>query len=675
MKNREEVKEKFNFKIFIPSAIIGTIVILVFTYCLCVGINMLAIREEYDYTIVFMAIMCVYCLVTCSLYVLRALIKRRVVAVAMFRCLLNITSFLFPFLLYLEIYGDSEITSFALILFAISLVGSFIIFISLLITVCACKTIRPDRRKMGFYGRASVLSVIFGFFDVVMMTSSKYPISSMISVVFLTVTCVISIFKICCPIPGKEYNKKSDKSHIQNSVKYSYISKLPTVFLFLACLFALAERILDIIIRYSFGYGFGSAENWCAIGGVAVLIIINFARVRYSRKYNRKIKETETPVQSTVVKTSSEPSASKSVEPTVLNRFVPERISFENEKDIKFSELIGDFKTYISNIGISAEDEDIRKIFGAIMSRRVIFVHAERSEDVRKIMSAVSTYFGTKLFYEKEQPNWGNEYGFVYDIAEDGSKRTSVAINGVYNANLQNPLLSFVEIDDVNIENLSNYFYNIAQPITDGDEEIKIFAGKTAIDDNVIIDKRIAVPENLYFVFNVKDADSLIKIGDELSRISCILFIGKVDGEVCEHASSGLLTSLDRLKIISENATENYFVAETYWRSIDSLSKCSNYDDDCKSQNRISLAVEKYIATYLAFGGREKDAVDNAVASIIVTEIIGFCKSFIGKETEGLSFFIDKHFGTDNMPQTQKIINIFRTANATMVDVSEAREV
>lgn len=62
------------------------------------------------------------------------------------------------------------------------------------------------------------------------------------------------------------------------------------------------------------------------------------------------------------------------------------------------------------------------------------------------------------------------------------------------------------------------------------------------------------------------------------------------------------------------------------------------------------------------------------LASIIVTETIGFCKSLIEKETEGLSLLTDKFFGIGNMPQTQKFINVFRTANITSVDVSEAQD-
>lgn len=532
------------------------------------------------------------------------------------------------------------------------------------ITVFNCKNLKPDKKKICYYiflFSVSLLSYIYDY-SLNDVCISFVPFSLM----FFTLVCENAFFKLCFPAKIKEYHINDQNSEkMKNVVKNAEINKTSLIFLFSGCLCLFVERVIDLTA--------GSATplpNNLTIGLSVILSVVAMVFFYCRKKYNNRIKSEI--ANERILSSTGEGKQRDTAETEFTGK---ECAPHKKEKDISFSEISDDFKSFAEKCGITIEDESIRRIFSAMASTRVILACSDDSENVKKLLQALSFYFGNEQPYrEDERSDWKDSFWYDIDnVSGSEEKRLSVAAKGIRNATLNKSRVSFVEIDNANIEKISNYFYSEAKSILNGTRQGEKGRG----------DEMISVPENLYFVFNLKDKKSLAKLGGGLlSRISCVAFIGEVTGSFSEEAANTeYAISYDKFKMMTESASEEYFVSETQWRNIDSVSCFAIDDSDYRLKNKTDIAIEKYISTYMAFKGTEKDAIDNVLASILIKQATAniaakdaidnaIASIFATHATESrknhiedLFNSLDKLFGANNLPVTQAFLSFFQKFN------------
>lgn len=677
MEQQEQAKRQSINKRFLPVTIYGYISIigvLFFTY---------GVIQPWDFAnfsrVYLKYVMLGYCLSVTLTSIWFILIKRKKkepVAVSLLKWqmyIIALSSLLFQMPFY---KSTNEVYCIFLPLINIGFccLGVLITFI----TVITCKNLKPDKKKIRYYVLLFFLSFFAYFYDFILNVQSINFIP--FSLMFFTLVCEFAFYKQCFPAKINEYciNAHNPES-MKNAVKNAEINKTSLLLFYLGCFFLVLERIIDLVA----GSKSSSAleRDTLAIGLSIVLFFVGAFFSYCRKKYNSGIKSEI--VDECVLSETAESEQEKNTETEITEEENAPFKNYKKEKDISFSQILDDFKSYAERCGIMIEDESIRRLFSAMAATRVILACSDDSENVKKLIQALSYYFGNeRLYRENERSEWKNN--FLYEVDSDSgseSNRLSVAAEGIRNATLKKSTLSFVEIDNASIENISNYFYCVAKSISNGTRRGEKGRG----------DETISAPENLYFVFNLKDKNSFAKLGGGvLSRISGVVSIGEVKGSLnAAAANTESAISYDKFKMMSESASEEYFAAEAQWRNIDSASRFVIDDTDFRLKNKTDIAIEKYIATYLAFKGTEKDAIDNALASILITQATAvnsaakdaidnaIASIFAAHATdnkknriEDLRNLLDKLFGANNLPVTQELLSCCQKVNADSAEIS-----
>ena len=110
------------------------------------------------------------------------------------------------------------------------------------------------------------------------------------------------------------------------------------------------------------------------------------------------------------------------------------------------------------------------------------------------------------------------------------------------------------------------------------------------------------------------------------------------------------------MELLAEKIGGSYNVQEENWKKVDKLEDYLSRSAEFRIGNKTWLCLEKFASVFMAAGGEEAEALDEAISAKLIVPAIAAYKESADKFDKPLGETIEAIFGADNVNACLKTI-------------------
>lgn len=163
------------------------------------------------------------------------------------------------------------------------------------------------------------------------------------------------------------------------------------------------------------------------------------------------------------------------------------------------------------------------------------------------------------------------------------------------------------------------------------------------------------------WVLSILPEESLVpEVGTVLRQDCAVIYLRNSQNVAPLEDADGyarVLPSVSAWENAVSAAEQEYYLSEELWHVLDLLEEQMQQACGKRFSNRTLRAFEKYTAVYLALGGKQQDALDNGLASVLIPAYAEQLRVLHEREEgETPIALLDRTVGRDRLPLTVEVL-------------------
>ena len=402
------------------------------------------------------------------------------------------------------------------------------------------------------------------------------------------------------------------------------------------------------------------------ISCVFVMIRIVFKN-REKEKKRRKNKAKLNPTVSTSVdgvsteeKAKEETKESRFYMLTETDRIMSGKKESGFNDEITLKEMCEKFRSFAaSKLKLYYDQREIRRFIASLTVSHIIIMQGMSGTGKTSLAYAFGEFLGNSSVIVPIQPMWKERTDLVGYYNEFTKKfNETTLLQKMYEANYSKQIYVTV-LDEMNIARVEYYFAEFLSllelPNPDG-RYIDVVTDKWENDPKLLKKGQLKLPDNMWFIGTANNDDSTFAISDKVYDRAMIMNLDKKTHVFYADQTEGEKVSHERFKELIKRAKKDYGITGRKIRQIKELDKYLIENFHITFGNRIMKQLKDYVATYVACGGTEEEAVDDIIAKKIMRKLEMQNPVYVRNAIDGLCTFIDEVFGTENMVGTKEYL-------------------
>ena len=327
---------------------------------------------------------------------------------------------------------------------------------------------------------------------------------------------------------------------------------------------------------------------------------------------------------------------------------------------IGFQELCEAFRSYAaSELGLYYSKEDIRRFIAGLATSHIMILQGMSGTGKTSLAYAFGRFIENDSAIIPVQPMWKERTDLIGYYNEFIKKFNETPfLEEMYKANYK-PDMHITILDEMNIARVEYYFAEFLSLLEIPDPEsryIDVVSSKFENDPKLLKNGQIKLPDNMWFIGTVNNDDSTFSISDKVYDRAMIMNLDKratpFDAEnpgtkkISAFDFIGLAKEIDKAYTMSSELT-------------DLLTKLDLYLQDnfyISFGNRINRQIHQYLASYIACGGDEMEALDDILAKKVFRKLGNGSQALVKKEIDNLFEMLDELFGEGKMEECRSAI-------------------
>ena len=316
----------------------------------------------------------------------------------------------------------------------------------------------------------------------------------------------------------------------------------------------------------------------------------------------------------------------------------------------EFVELFRNFAP--SKLGLYYTTDMIRLYVAALASTKLVILQGISGTGKTSLAYAWGKFLKHDSCVASVQPSWRDRselFGYFNEFTKKFNETDILKV--LYEAGYTDDIYTVI-LDEMNISRVEYYFAEMLSILEMPNKDewiIEVVASSWKSDPKRLINGKIKIPENVWYIGTINNDDSTFAVTDKVYDRAMPIDIndkGKVFTPEDTEAQDVNFTYLN--KKFKEAMDANPIKEDT-------LNKINEMDDYVISHfriafgNRIVAHMRKFVPVYVACGGDEIDGVDYFIAKKILRKFEQLNISYIRDEIDGFIEFLDKTFGKDKM--------------------------
>ena len=325
------------------------------------------------------------------------------------------------------------------------------------------------------------------------------------------------------------------------------------------------------------------------------------------------------------------------------------------EQEITLKDVCQEFYNYAYSNGISIDNATIRSLFSALLSSKLIAVKYDDELLGQRVLKLFAGFLKSPEFYfhiDEKKKRLSDILTYNYS----GTIKISKVFESLLCA-IQQPTCSvFTIFENVNLEQLG-FFKDFIPYINNPKGHNLLDVGAKFNQISSVRNGKMVMPKNLWFGFSLAPNTKLDLSNPLFEKIAVVdIIASKLDDyeKINNIKSISYSYILDIQKEISFEETE--ILPEELFKKLDRFAQEINDRIPFKLSSRLCNHIEQYSTSYVLCGGEDQEAMDQAVATLLLFALSNVEKLKKNDAQEGIASLVDKAFGVDNTAFSQRVL-------------------
>lgn len=313
-----------------------------------------------------------------------------------------------------------------------------------------------------------------------------------------------------------------------------------------------------------------------------------------------------------------------------------------------------------SELGLYYDPHVVALFFSAMATSKIIILEGISGTGKTSLPYAMSKFFKNDASIIPVQPAWRDRAELVGYLNEFTKKFNETDFLKVLYDCLYREDINLLVLDEMNLARIEYYFAEFLSILEIPDPEnwlIDLVPNTLENDPKLLINGKIKIPKNLWFIGTANKDDSTFTITDKVyDRAIAIEFKTKSEPFTTPPGES-LNMSYEYLDGLFKQAQEQYMISE------DTLERFKILDDfmirnlKLTFGNRIMKQIYDFVPVYIACGGDEYEALDFLLTYKVLRKLENLNILFLKEELLDLIDVINQLFGEGNFAESIAYIN------------------
>ena len=345
------------------------------------------------------------------------------------------------------------------------------------------------------------------------------------------------------------------------------------------------------------------------------------------------------------------------------DRFAAEnpRITVMNQSDmLDLQELVDRFINFsASQLKLYYTREIIARFFAGLATSKVLILEGISGTGKTSLPYAMGKFFQNDTSIISVQPSWRDRSELLGYLNEFTKKFNETDfLRSVYEASYSDTI-NLIVLDEMNLARIEYYFAEFLSVMEMPDvNEWKIDIVPTAdeYDPKNLINGKILIPQNLWFVGTANKDDSTFTITDKVYDRAVAIAINAKASFVDAQYTDNISMTYEYLDDLFKRAQTGFALSEVAERGFKQLDEFIQSKFKIAFGNRIMKQIKLFVPVYMACGFSEFDGLDYMLTFKILRKFEMLNLTFLKKELDELTAMIEKLFGKNQFKVSKEFI-------------------
>lgn len=328
------------------------------------------------------------------------------------------------------------------------------------------------------------------------------------------------------------------------------------------------------------------------------------------------------------------------------------RITVMNQTDmLDLSDLVDRFINYsASQLKLFYTRDIIARWFAGLATSKVLILEGISGTGKTSLPYAMGKFFNNDTSIISVQPSW-RDRAELLGYLNEFTKRFNETdfLKSVYAASYSDTI-NLIVLDEMNLARIEYYFAEFlsVMEMPDANEwKIDIVPVSEPTDPKNLINGKILIPQNLWFIGTANKDDSTFTITDKVYDRAVAIAINKKADFIDAPYTDNVNMTFEYLDDMFKRYQNGFQLSEMSTKAFNELDEFIQEKFKIAFGNRIMKQIKLFVPVYMACGFSEFDGLDYMLTFKILRKFEMLNLTFLKKELDELILLLDKLFGKD----------------------------
>ena len=337
------------------------------------------------------------------------------------------------------------------------------------------------------------------------------------------------------------------------------------------------------------------------------------------------------------------------------------RITVMNQTDmVDLPDLVDRFINFsASQLKLFYTRDIISRWFAGLATSKVMILEGISGTGKTSLPYAMGKFFQNDTSIISVQPSW-RDRSELLGYLNEFTKRFDETdfLKSVYQASYSDTI-NLVVLDEMNLARIEYYFAEFlsVMEMPDVSEwKLDIVPTSETSDPKNLINGKILIPQNIWFIGTANKDDSTFTITDKVYDRACTIAINKKADYIDAPYTEAINMTAEYLDDLFKRAQQGYDLSEVSAQAFGELDQFIQDKFKIAFGNRIMKQIRLFVPVYMACGFSEFDGLDYMLRSKILCKFEMLNLTFLKKELDELSLLLDRLFGKEEFKISKEYI-------------------
>ena len=328
------------------------------------------------------------------------------------------------------------------------------------------------------------------------------------------------------------------------------------------------------------------------------------------------------------------------------------RITVMNQTDmLDLADLVDRFINYsASQLKLFYTRDIIARWFAGLATSKVLILEGISGTGKTSLPYAMGKFFNNDTAIISVQPSW-RDRAELLGYLNEFTKRFNETdfLKAVYAASYSDTI-NLIVLDEMNLARIEYYFAEFlsVMEMPDPNEwKIDIVPISESTDPKNLINGKILIPQNLWFIGTANKDDSTFTITDKVYDRAVAIAINKKADFIDAPYTDNVSMTFEYLDDLFKRYQNGFQLSEMSSQAFSELDEFIQEKFKIAFGNRIMKQIKLFVPVYMACGFSEFDGLDYMLTFKILRKFEMLNLTFLKKELDELTLLLDKLFGKD----------------------------